>query len=130
MNFGPYWKEPKPKPPDWSGSHSDDQQPDSTVQLNHRIPAVAIVQQRFQGAASVTVVFTDHALERMRKRDIDRSEVLHALARGPSSHARRKSDGRYSVAAVSPRGRRHGTVRVIYHRPATEVVTVITAFRE
>lgn len=130
MNVGPYWKERKPKPPEWNGSHLDDQQTDSTGQLNHRLPAVAILQQRLQGAASVTVVFTDHALERMRKRGIDRSEVLHALARGPSSHARRKSDGRYSVAAVSPRGRRHGTVRVIYHRPTTDVVTVITVFRE
>ena len=130
MKDGPFWRESRSIPPDRNGDCSDDQQTGSPIQLNHGIPAGDNVEQGFLANDPVTVVFTDHALESMRTRGIDRSEVLHALARGPSSHARRQGDGRYSVATVSAQGRQHGYVRVIYERPSEDDVTVITAYRE
>ena len=78
------------------------------------------------GAISVAVVITPYAQERMRRRDIDQSEVLEALAHPPSSHGRGKTEGRYEVAAMTGRGR----VRVIYERPTPDIVLVITTHPE
>ena len=78
------------------------------------------------GLISVTVVITPYAEERMRRRDIDQSEVLEALAHPPSSHGRGKTEGRYEVAAMTDRGR----LRVIYERPTPEIVLVITTHPE
>ena len=80
------------------------------------------------GATSVAVVITPYAQERMKRRDIDRSEVLEALANPRSSHGRGKTEGRYEVAAKTARGR--VPVRVIYERPFDEIVLVITTYPE
>jgi hypothetical protein len=78
------------------------------------------------GSRSATVLITPYAQGRMRRRDIDGSEVLEALARPLSSHGRGKTEGRYEVAAMTERGR----LRVIYERPTPEIVLVITTHQE
>ena len=77
-------------------------------------------------ALSVNVVITPYAQGRMRRRDVDESEVLEALARPPSSHGRGKTEGRHEVAGMTGRGR----LRVIYERPTRDVVLVITVHPE
>jgi len=78
------------------------------------------------GAISVTVVITPYAQGRMVRRDIDPSELLEVLAQPRSSHRRGKTEGRFEVAALTDRG----PVRVIYERPAPEIVLVITTYTE
>ena len=78
------------------------------------------------GAITVAVVITPYAQERMKRRDIDQSEVLETLANPRSSHGRGKTEGRYEVVARTDRGR----VRVIYERPTPDVVLVITTHPE
>jgi hypothetical protein len=78
------------------------------------------------GSIVVTVVITPYAQERMRRRDIDETEVLQALACSPSSHGRGKTQGRFEVAGMTDRGR----VRVIYERPTRDIVLVITTHSE
>jgi hypothetical protein len=78
------------------------------------------------GATPVTVVITPYAQGRMRRRDIDETEVLEALALPPSSHERGQRVGRREVAGMTGRGR----LRVIYERPANNVVLVITTHPE
>jgi len=63
---------------------------------------------------------------RMRRRDIDPSEVLEVLAQPRGSHRRGKTEGRYEVAAVTDRG----SVRVIYERPTPDIALVITTHTE
>jgi hypothetical protein len=78
------------------------------------------------GTADVHVVITPYAQERMRRRDIDKSEVRDIVALPRSSHGRGKTDGRYEVAGCTDRGR----LRVVYERPTPEVVLVVTAYTE
>ena len=78
------------------------------------------------GSRPVHVVIPPHAQGRMKQRDIDKSEVLEALALPMSSHGGGKTDGRFEVAGKTSRGR----LRVIYERPASNVVIVITTYLE
>lgn len=78
------------------------------------------------GSMPVHVVIPPYAQGRMKQRDIDESEVLEALALPRSSHGRGKAEGRFEVAGKTTRGR----LRVIYERPAAEVVLVITPYME
>jgi len=62
----------------------------------------------------------------MRLRDIDDLEVLQALTSPLSSHGSGKIAGRFEVAGMTDAGR----LRVIYERPARDLVLVITTYRE
>lgn len=85
-----------------------------------------VVLLGFLGSRPVHVVITPYAQAKMRRRDIDETEVLQALALPPSSHARGKTKDRYEVAGPTDCGR----IRVVYERPAREVALVITTHRE
>ena len=78
------------------------------------------------GETPVNIVITPYAQERMRQRDIDESEALEALALPRSSHGCGKTEGRHEVAGKTGRGR----LRVIYARPSSEIVLVVTAYPE
>ena len=78
------------------------------------------------GATPVHVVIPPYAQARMKQRDIDKAEVLEALALPRSSHGRGKTEGRFEVGGETSRGR----LRVIYERPVSGVVLVITTHQE
>lgn len=85
-----------------------------------------LVLDGYLAATAVSIVVPSYAEARMKQRDIDESELLAALSSCRSSHGKGKTDGRFEVAAMTDRGR----VRVIYERPADDVVIVITAYPE
>ncbi len=78
------------------------------------------------GDDPVIVVITPHTQGRMTLRDVDVPEVLEVLAKPRSTHGTGRSRGRYEVAGVTDRGR----IRVVYERPARDVVLVITVYPE
>lgn len=78
------------------------------------------------GDHSVTVVITPYTQGRMTLRDVGATEVLGVLARPRSTHGTGMTSGRYEVAGVTDRGR----IRVVYERPARDVVLVITVYPE
>jgi len=78
------------------------------------------------GDEPATVVITPYTQGRMTLRDVDVSEVLEVLARPRSTHRTGQTSGRYEVASTTDRGE----LRVIYERPARDVVLVITVYPE
>jgi hypothetical protein len=52
--------------------------------------------------------------------------MLEVLAQPRSTHGTGKTSGRYEVTGVTDRGR----IRVVYERPARDVVLVITVYPE
>lgn len=78
------------------------------------------------GDDSVIVVITPYTQGRMTLRDVEDTEVLGVLAQPRSAHGTGKTSGRYEVAGVTDRGR----IRVVYERPARDVVLVITVYPE
>lgn len=78
------------------------------------------------GDDPVIVVITPYTQGRMTLRDVDDTEVLEVLAQPRSTHGGGKTRGRYEVAGVTDRGR----IRVVYERPASGVVLVITVHPE
>ena len=78
------------------------------------------------GTAPVHVVVPPYAQGRMKLRDIDVSEVLEALALPRSSHAAGKTPGRFEVGGKIARGQ----LRVIYEKPYSNAVVVITTYLE
>lgn len=78
------------------------------------------------GDESVTVVMTPYTQGRMTLRDVDVPEVLEVLARRRSTHRTGRTSGRYEVAGATDRGQ----IRVVYERPARDVVLVITVYPE
>lgn len=78
------------------------------------------------GDDPVTVVMTPYTQARMTLRDVDATEVLEVLAKPRSTHGTGRTSGRYEVAGVTDRGR----IRVVYQRPARDVVLVITVYPE
>lgn len=100
-----------------------DEQQDALAQYRE---ADHLVLDGYLAATAVSVMVPSHAQARMKQRDIDESEVLAALSSCRSSHGKGKTEGRFEVAAMTDRGR----VRVIYERPADDVVLVITAYSE
>lgn len=78
------------------------------------------------GDESATVVMTPYTQGRMTLRDVDVREVLGALARPRSTHRSGRTSGRYEVAGATDRGE----IRVVYERPARDVVLVITVYPE
>jgi hypothetical protein len=105
---------------------NEDEQGGQPVDLEQYRGTGHLVLEGKLGSISVAVVITPYAQERMKRRDIDQSEVLEALAHPPSSHGRGKAEGRYEVAAMTDRGR----LRVIHERPTPEIVLVITTHPE
>jgi hypothetical protein len=85
-----------------------------------------LVLDGFLGSRRVHVAITSYAQGKMRRRDIDETEVLQALALPPSSHGRGKTEGRYEVAGPTDCGR----IRVVYERPARELALVVTTHKE
>jgi len=78
------------------------------------------------GDDSVIVVITPYTQGRMTLRDVDATEALEVLAQPRSTHGTGRTSGRYEVAGVTDRGR----IRVVYERPARDVVLVITVYPE
>jgi len=85
-----------------------------------------LVLQGKLGDESVTVVVTPYTQGRMTLRDVDVPEVREVLAQPRSTHGTGRTSGRYEVAGVTDRGR----IRVVYERPARDVVLVITVYPE
>ena len=78
------------------------------------------------GDDPVIVVMTPYTQGRMTLRDVEATEVLEVLAKPRSTHGTGKTSGRYEVAGATDRGR----IRVVYQRPARDVVLVITVYPE
>lgn len=78
------------------------------------------------GDERVIVVITPYTLGRMTLRDVEATEVLEVLAKPRSTHGTGRTSARYEVAGVTDRGR----IRVVYERPARDVVLVITVYPE
>ncbi len=78
------------------------------------------------GDEPVIVVMTPYAQGRMTLRDVEATEVLEVLAKPRSTHGTGRTSGRYEVAGATDRGR----IRVVYERPARDVVLVITVYPE
>jgi len=78
------------------------------------------------GDEPVIVVMTPYTQGRMTLRDVEVTEVLEVLAKPRSTHGTGRTSGRYEVAGATDRGR----IRVVYERPARDVVLVITVYPE
>lgn len=78
------------------------------------------------GDEPVIVVMTPYTQGRMTLRDVEAAEVLEVLAQPRSTHGAGSTSGRYEVAGATDRGR----IRVVYERPARNVVLVITVCPE
>ena len=78
------------------------------------------------GDDPVIVVLTPYTQGRMTLRDVGDTEVLKVLAQPRSTHGTGRTSGRYEVAGATDRGR----IRVVYERPARDVVLVITVYPE
>ena len=100
--------------------------PERQVDLDHYRQTGHLVLAGNLGTAPVHVVIPPYAQGRMKFRDIDASEVLEALALPRSSHGAGKTPGRFEVAGKTKRGR----LRVIYEKPCSKVVLVITTYTE
>lgn len=101
-------------------------QTDDPVDLDRLRETGHLVLPGTLGRLPITVVITPYAQGRMRRRDIDETEVLQALALPPSSHSRGKKKGRYEVAGMTDRD----VIRVVYERPRRDVALVITTHPE
>jgi hypothetical protein len=78
------------------------------------------------GDEPVIVVMTPYTQGRMTLRDVEPTEVLEVLAKPRSTHGTGRTSGRYEVEGATDRGR----IRVVYERPARDVVLVITVYPE
>lgn len=96
------------------------------VDLEHYRQTGHLVLDGYLGAAPAHVVIPPYAEGRMKFRDIDASEVLEALALPRSSHGAGKTPGRFEVAGKISRR----LLRVIYEKPHSKVVLVITTYPE
>jgi hypothetical protein len=85
-----------------------------------------LVSEGKLGDEPVIVVMTPYAQGRMTFRDVEAAEVLEVLAKPRSTHGTGRISGRYEVAGATDRGQ----IRVVYERPARNVVLVITVYPE
>ena len=78
------------------------------------------------GDEPVIVVMMPYTQGRMTLRDVETTEVIEVLANPRSRHGTGRTSGRYEVAGATDRGR----IRLVYERPARDVVLVITVYPE
>ena len=96
------------------------------VDLEHYRETGHLVLDGYLGTMAIHLVIPPYAQGRMKQRDIDKSEVLEALALPRSSHGAGKTSGRFEVVGKTSRGQ----LRVVYERPHPTIAFVITTYLE